>query len=281
MRILRVCHEVCAKDKKPVRSIFPLNSVHYIVRGHGYFGKRRLGAGEGFFCKYGEIVDYRPDPSDPWEYYWVTFTTHGAQEISSIIGADPDSCFLHSAGEAVAALHNLFRAMQPTENSSLMTSAFVDIFRQLHKETAGTTSSGARYALLAKGMIDEAVGIGKNPKIEDIARNLHINRCYLRNLFFKNFGISAEAYKQELRLECAAKLLRLTAHPINQIAASVGYEDALAFAKEFKKRYGMSATEYRAVAKTEQDGLLDYHRSFKFPPEKIKKILAKKSVLED
>lgn len=31
----------------------------------------------------------------------------------------------------------------------------------------------------------------------------------------------------------------------------------------------------------EQNGLLDYHRSFKFPPEKIKKILAKKSALED
>ncbi len=31
----------------------------------------------------------------------------------------------------------------------------------------------------------------------------------------------------------------------------------------------------------EQNGLLDYHRNFKFPPEKISKILSKKSVLED
>jgi AraC-like DNA-binding protein len=250
MRILRVCHEECTKDKKPVHSIFPLNTVHYVVRGHGYFGKRRLGAGEGFFCKYGERVDYRPDPSDPWEYYWITFASDDAKEIFFTINADSDCCFLHSAGEAVAALHNLFCAMQPTENSSLMRSAFVDIFRQLHKDTANTTSSGTRYAILAKGMIEEAVGVGKNPKIEDIAQSLHINRCYLRNLFFKNFGISAEAYKQGVRLESAAKLLRLTAHPINQIAASVGYEDSLAFAKEFKKRYGVSATEYRAVEKT-------------------------------
>ena len=247
MRILRIRHEVCDSDKEPVRTIYCVNTVHYVVRGHGYFGSRRLGTGEGFFCKYGSLAEYRPDPTDPWEYYWITFAPDDAQELPFILNTDADLCFLHSCNESIAALYNLSLAMNIAADSPLFSAAFLDIFRRLHSDSTAKLSSGANYALLARRMIDEGVENGMSPKIEDIANSLHINRYYLRNVFFKQFGISPVSYRQRVRLECAANLLRLTEHPIKQIAMRVGYDDALAFAKEFKRLYGISASEFRMM----------------------------------
>ena len=52
-------------------------------------------------------------------------------------------------------------------------------------------------------------------------------------------------YLTELKLKKACGLLRSTQLPVNVVAESLGFEDALAFSRVLKKAYGVSPTGYR------------------------------------
>ena len=58
-------------------------------------------------------------------------------------------------------------------------------------------------------------------------------------------GESLVSYVIRIRLETAANLLRYTELPVNDIAFKTGYENLSSFSKAFKKRFGISAIEFR------------------------------------
>ena len=51
--------------------------IHFCLSGSGRlfdkFGEHRIGAGELFVIRPGEITTYIADESDPWEYSWIAF----------------------------------------------------------------------------------------------------------------------------------------------------------------------------------------------------------------
>lgn len=63
--------------------------------------------------------------------------------------------------------------------------------------------------------------------------------------FRKAVGVTPGKYIQECRMKYAAQLLTYTDKKLYEIAAAVGYGDAFAFSKTFKKIYGESPENYR------------------------------------
>jgi AraC family transcriptional regulator len=53
------------------------------------------------------------------------------------------------------------------------------------------------------------------------------------------------SYIIRIRLDTAAKLIRYTSEPLNEICLRVGYDSQAAFTKAFRKRYYVSPLEYR------------------------------------
>lgn len=117
------------------------------------------------------------------------------------------------------------------------------IFNSLVDVKSDEASVGNKYVDMAKRYID--ANYGKQIKIEDIAAHVGTDRKYLRNLFFKYLGVSTKDYLTNLRIEKAKELLCGNTMAVNEISASVGYPDALAFSKIFKKQTGLSPSEYR------------------------------------
>jgi iron complex transport system substrate-binding protein len=68
---------------------------------------------------------------------------------------------------------------------------------------------------------------------------------YLSKQFGKETGQSISDYILQLRMDKAKELLSITSSHINEIAAKVGYQDALYFSRKFKQATGMHPTEYR------------------------------------
>ena len=95
-------------------------------------------------------------------------------------------------------------------------------------------------------------------KVEEIAKSMHIDRQYLRNLFVKYTGMPTKAYLDSYRMARAAELLELKANSINMVAYSVGYSDALAFSKAFKKHYGISPRKYAAEYEANKFSIITY-----------------------
>ena len=83
---------------------------------------------------------------------------------------------------------------------------------------------------------------------EECAARFCMNRDYLCHLFTKDLGVSMINNLNEVRIRHAKELLADPFRSSAEVASMVGYEDASYFARAFKKRTGMTPTQYRRQA---------------------------------
>src|SRR5512146_1154498 len=69
-------------------------------------------------------------------------------------------------------------------------------------------------------------------------------------------GESAISYIRRLRLERAARKLRMGAVDITEVALAAGYDTHAAFGKAFKQQFGLSPSEFRQLGCTAATQLL-------------------------
>ena len=84
-------------------------------------------------------------------------------------------------------------------------------------------------------------------KIQELARHIGISRSYLVKLVRQETGMSPQEYLITIRMRRAADLLTRSNDPIRSISAECGYDDALAFSKVFKSRFGQNPSDYRLI----------------------------------
>lgn len=80
---------------------------------------------------------------------------------------------------------------------------------------------------------------------DTLAQIAHVSKAFLSRSFKRLTGNTPYEYQLSLCLRTASEYLEYTEKPICDIAASVGFEDPLAFCKSFKKKYGLSPKAYR------------------------------------
>ncbi|WP_369018672.1 helix-turn-helix domain-containing protein [Thermatribacter velox] len=85
--------------------------------------------------------------------------------------------------------------------------------------------------------------------LPEIARQVGVSPAYLSYSFRKFIGESVVDYITRLRIEASKCLLRKSSLQIQEVATTVGYEDARYFARVFRKLVGCSPTEYREKCK--------------------------------
>ena len=81
----------------------------------------------------------------------------------------------------------------------------------------------------------------------EYAKMAYVSTGRFMHLFKEAMGASPHAYVLAIRMERAAEFLALSLDSVGEIAAKVGFNDALYFSKVFKKRFGISPTEFRKV----------------------------------
>lgn len=82
-------------------------------------------------------------------------------------------------------------------------------------------------------------------KREDVCRKMLTNRTTFTQNLQKAYGKSFSEYLRDMRLEEAAKQLRETDTPVDQIAFDVGLKSASGFYRNFLLSYGMTPNQYR------------------------------------
>lgn len=87
--------------------------------------------------------------------------------------------------------------------------------------------------------------LNKPPSIGEVAKEVNVSVSYLYRLFKSEVGITIVQYIHEQRLEKARKLLEETFSQVNQVGFEVGIRDQSHFVRDFKKKYGLTPTEYR------------------------------------
>src|SRR5512134_1956338 len=70
---------------------------------------------------------------------------------------------------------------------------------------------------------------------------------HFHRVFRAHVGESAISYVRRLRLERAARKLRMGAVDITEVALAAGYDSHAAFSKAFKQQFGLSPSEFRSL----------------------------------
>ena len=81
--------------------------------------------------------------------------------------------------------------------------------------------------------------------VGEMADMVDLSQPHLQKLFRAETGLSPLAYLKNLRLDLARTLLEDSFQQVKQICVETGLYNQSHFASDFKKRFGLTPTEYR------------------------------------
>jgi len=81
-----------------------------------------------------------------------------------------------------------------------------------------------------------------------MAESVNLSAPYFCFLFKSITGVSPAKYLKELRMQQAATLLTTTFLSVKEIVRRVGLTDESHFVRDFKRRYGVTPSEFRNAA---------------------------------
>ena len=143
-------------------------------------------------------------------------------------------------------MHKVYNSDSP-ERFVTLSSLAEAIFSMLK----GMTSTNHKLTPAVEQLKNEIIANFSNPeyRISDSKEYSYYNKDYMRQLFKKETGLSPLDYLSELRLKNAKKLLETERTPqyrISEISYLCGFYDVGYFTRMFRKKYGISPSEYRA-----------------------------------
>jgi AraC family transcriptional regulator len=127
-------------------------------------------------------------------------------------------------------------------------SVWYRLIQEIHAAVEpGTCVEGEKELSEALKQIKESLdeGFATELRITELQKQYGFSSAYLRRMFTACYGYSPKEYLERLRNEHATRRLQYTGDSISDVARACGYPDVYQFSKAFKKRNGLSPTEYR------------------------------------
>lgn len=88
--------------------------------------------------------------------------------------------------------------------------------------------------------------------LESLAADIGVSRTALAERFREVMGDTPLSHLRTLRLQAAMRLLGSTDKTLEQVAQTVGYQDAFSFSKAFKREIGVSPRDFRRQDEADQ-----------------------------
>jgi signal transduction histidine kinase/DNA-binding response OmpR family regulator/Tfp pilus assembly protein PilF len=116
------------------------------------------------------------------------------------------------------------------------------------------TSLDEKFTMKLKATIEEHLG-NSSFGVEILAEKMNLSRAHLFRKVKALINTSPSEFINDLRLQKAAQMIRSRADHVSQIAYAVGYNEQSYFSKRFRKKFGMSPTDYAKQNVVHQDYL--------------------------
>ena len=223
--------EACQPNHRYGPAIRGYHLLHYVEAGTGIYevdGVRYpVHAGEAFLILPGKTTVYTADGKDPWRYRWVGFNGERASEFDELppVFRVPEGLF-PDCREGEIAEYRLAAGL-----FSLCAALLCE------RKEAGDRA-GNRYVARVQDFIRLSY-MWPDLRVEEIARQMNLDRRHLSRLFRRETGRSLQAFLISVRMEEADRYLR-QGIPVGETARLCGYADVFNFSKMFKKTYGVS-----------------------------------------
>jgi AraC-like DNA-binding protein len=139
--------------------------------------------------------------------------------------------------------------------SALLDLLLVYIVRAWYDEQPVGTATGWSAALGDPAVAEALRAIHSRPErpwtVQSLAALVGLSRAPFARRFTETVGSPPLTYLTWWRMTTAARLLRESDRPLRAVAARTGYVSEFAFAKAFKREFGMAPGRYRARPRPE------------------------------
>lgn len=188
---------------------------------------------------------YAPKESNPWRYLWFIFHPDvlGLVKRAGFSVDNPVKRFNNFGVKSEYFDTFVNDCKYDFKSAVLAQSLFLYVLSEF---TEGEFTNDS-----AQNIVDNSIRYIKNNyldvdlKTTDISAALHINHSYLCKAFKSVKGCTIISFIKSFRLKKAVEMLVTTNQSIKEIVYSCGYNDYVYFCHEFKRVYGISASDYR------------------------------------
>lgn len=252
-------YEACLPEHHygPVYRSYQL--IHFILSGKGVLeidGRTfALGAGDAFLIPAGKIAYYAADRDDPWCYTWISFLGINSQMYTyQLMGSSPEPYILRGLDTEkyralIAQILELDGAA--TERYFKGNGLLLQVLGELFRDAAFDERNWGKNSVADEAKFYLDVNYSEKIRLKDVARNLGVHPNYLTRVFREKYRMTPKQYLLDLKLKKACQLLRTTDLPVVIIAGSMGFDDAMAFSKLFKRTYGCAPRDYRRTERAD------------------------------
>lgn len=228
----------------------------YITNGSGWFSSQhfkksqKVTAGTMLLLFPGEWHSYAPDSATGWDEYWVGFR---GQHIDNRVNKGFFSVKepLHMIGlnskiiehyEEIINLAQKEKAGYQQMIASIVLSIFGTVY-YMSKNEQYTGSYLVEKINEARILIKKNVENELSP--ESVAQTLGMSYSWYRRMFKEYTGVSPVQYQLQQKLLKAKELLTTTDQNISEIAYAINFENVGQFSTFFKKKEGITPSEFR------------------------------------
>ena len=243
--------------------------IHCILSGNGTYrtsfegndASYSLHGGQAFLIEPNRLVHYDAHKDTPWEYMWIEFDGMKAREYVNQAGLSQSSPIYRPSSQEgqQECFHYLKHLIDHPELLPCEVIGYTNLFFGSLIRSSATAKKTVKnriqdfYIQSTVDFIEEHYM--EEISVEDIAKNLGLNRSYFSKLFKKITKKSPQDFLIQYRINKACELLRSTRLPILQIAHLVGYYNQFHFTRAFKKLMDMPPQEWRKQNRNSSGGI--------------------------
>ncbi|MCD8019944.1 MAG: helix-turn-helix domain-containing protein, partial [Clostridiales bacterium] len=196
-------------------------------------------------CSYKASVDLLREYIDQLylEYHDVNIISKRLQEVAKMIIRIAEELNISDTNELVMQMEKLKIKYLLYNNKHDAYNEMVKLIDILFDKMniKGKLSDGGM-----KSVIDYIErNLKKGISLEDVANHVNISTYYLSKIFKKEMGVNFITYVTDRKMDLAKEMLVNTDTPVLNIALDLAYNEANYFSKAFKKKTGLTPSEYR------------------------------------
>lgn len=207
--------------------------IQHTLSGSGVYeneaGRHVLTKGQAFLAIVPERSSYYypAGSSSPWTFRWLNLRGTFSHQFWRVFQSEFGAILSLAEGSlAERLLNDLFHLLdEQTPADPLLVSERLYSFalawqRDLRDLTTAPANPLSEAAVFCERHYRQPI------KVKEIADHVGLSREHLTRIFSERYGMTPAAYLRELRLTAARKLLKATGHPLVEIAARTGFQDA-------------------------------------------------------
>ena len=227
----------------------------YITKGSGYFSSQscksqKINAGTMILLFPGEWHSYYPDRETGWDEYWVGFRgIHIDKRVEKKFFTKEEPLHRIGLSATIVGLYEdilKFASEEKSGYQQMISSIVLHILGSVYykeKNNSFTNTYVVDKINEARILMKENIEDPLSP--EEIAARLGLGYSWFRRMFKEYTGVSPAQYQLQQKLLRAKELLTSTPLTSSEIAYSLHFENAGQVSTFFKKKEGVTPSEFR------------------------------------